>query len=48
MSTGELLFGIHSIEAALTHDAKNITELYFEADSQNARIIGHRSVSAQP
>jgi 23S rRNA (guanosine2251-2'-O)-methyltransferase len=38
MSTGELLFGIHSIEAALTHDPKNITELYFEADSQNARI----------
>jgi 23S rRNA (guanosine2251-2'-O)-methyltransferase len=38
MSTGELMFGIHSIEAALTHDPKNITELYFEADSQNARI----------
>ena len=38
MSTGELLFGIHSIEAALTHDPKNILELYFEADSQNARI----------
>lgn len=36
--SGELLFGIHSIEAALTHDPKNITELYFEADSQNARI----------
>jgi 23S rRNA (guanosine2251-2'-O)-methyltransferase len=38
MSTGELLFGIHSIEAALTHDPKNILELYFEADSQNARL----------
>jgi 23S rRNA (guanosine2251-2'-O)-methyltransferase len=38
MSTGELLFGIHSIEAALTHDPKNILELYFESDSQNARI----------
>ena len=38
MSNGELLFGIHSIEAALTHDPTNILELYFEADSQNARI----------
>ncbi|MDR3388473.1 MAG: 23S rRNA (guanosine(2251)-2'-O)-methyltransferase RlmB [Rudaea sp.] len=38
MSAGELLFGIHSIEAALTHDPKNILELYFESDSQNARI----------
>src|SRR5450432_2177293 len=38
MSTGELLFGIHSIETALTHDPKNIIELYFEADSQNARL----------
>ena len=38
MSVGELLFGIHSIEAALTHDPNNILELYFESDSQNARI----------
>lgn len=38
MSAGELLFGIHSIEAALTHDPTNILELYFELDSQNARI----------
>ncbi|MEP6483498.1 MAG: RNA methyltransferase substrate-binding domain-containing protein, partial [Rudaea sp.] len=36
--SGELLFGIHSIEAALTHDPNNILELYFESDSQNARI----------
>jgi 23S rRNA (guanosine2251-2'-O)-methyltransferase len=36
--TGELLFGIHSVEAALNHDPTNILELYFESDSQNARI----------
>ena len=35
---GELLFGIHSVEAALNHDPTNILELYFESDSQNARI----------
>jgi 23S rRNA (guanosine2251-2'-O)-methyltransferase len=35
---GELLFGIHSVESALTHDPTNILELYFESDSQNARI----------
>ncbi len=38
MSIGELLFGIHSVDAALTHDPKNILELYIEADSQNARL----------
>ena len=36
--TGELLFGIHSVESALNHDPTNILELYFESDSQNARI----------
>ena len=36
--SGELLFGIHSIDAALSNDPKNILELYFEFDSQNARI----------
>jgi len=36
--SGELLFGIHSIDAALSNDPKNILELYFESDSQNARI----------
>jgi 23S rRNA (guanosine2251-2'-O)-methyltransferase len=36
--SGELLFGIHSVDAALTHDPKNILELYIEADSQNARL----------
>lgn len=36
--SGELLFGIHSIDAALSNDPKNILELYFEADSHNARI----------
>ena len=38
MSIGELLFGIHSVDAALTHDPKNILELYIEVDSQNARL----------
>jgi tRNA G18 (ribose-2'-O)-methylase SpoU len=36
--SGELLFGIHSIDAALTHDPKNILELYFETNSDNPRI----------
>ena len=36
--TGELLYGIHSVESALNHDPGNILELYFESDSQNARI----------
>jgi 23S rRNA (guanosine2251-2'-O)-methyltransferase len=35
---GELLYGIHSVESALNHDPTNILELYFESDSQNARI----------
>ena len=38
MSSGELLFGINTVEAALTHDPKNILELYIEADSHNARL----------
>ena len=37
MST-ELLIGIHSIEAALNHDAGNIVELYVESGQQNARV----------
>jgi 23S rRNA (guanosine2251-2'-O)-methyltransferase len=36
--SGELLYGIHSVESALNHDPANILELYFESDSQNARI----------
>jgi len=36
--SGELLFGIHSIDAALTHDPTNILELYFEANSENPRV----------
>ena len=36
--SGELLFGIHTIDAALTHDPKNILELYIEIDSHNARL----------
>jgi len=36
--SGELLFGIHSIDAALTHDPKNILGLYFETNSDNPRI----------
>jgi 23S rRNA (guanosine2251-2'-O)-methyltransferase len=36
--SGELLYGIHSVEAALNHDPQNVIELYFELDSQNARI----------
>ncbi len=38
MSTGELLFGINTVDAALTHDPKNILELYIENDSHNARL----------
>ena len=38
MSIGELIFGIHSIDAALTHDPSNILELYIESDSGNARL----------
>ena len=36
--SGELIFGIHAVESALTHDPKNIIELYIEVDSQNARL----------
>jgi 23S rRNA (guanosine2251-2'-O)-methyltransferase len=36
--SGELLFGINTVAAALTHDAKNVLELYIEADSHNARL----------
>jgi len=36
--SGELIYGIHAIEAALTHDPGNILELYFESDSHNARL----------
>lgn len=36
--SGELLYGIHSIEAALNHDPQNVIELYFEVDSHNPRI----------
>lgn len=36
--SGELLFGIHSVDAALTHDPNNILELYIEAESGNARL----------
>jgi len=36
--SGELLYGIHSVEAALTHDPDNILELYIEADSHNVRL----------
>lgn len=36
--SGELLYGIHSVESALNHDPQNILELYFESDSHNARI----------
>lgn len=36
--SGELLFGINTVESALNHDPKNILELYIEADSHNARL----------
>lgn len=36
--SGELIFGIHAIEATLTHDPGNIIELYIEADSHNTRL----------
>ncbi|HEX6831970.1 MAG TPA: 23S rRNA (guanosine(2251)-2'-O)-methyltransferase RlmB [Rudaea sp.] len=36
--SAELIFGIHSIEAALNHDPANVVELYIEADSHNARL----------
>ena len=37
MST-ELLIGIHSVEAALSYDAGNITEIYVETGQQNPRV----------
>ena len=36
--SGELIFGIHAVESALTHDPKNVIELYIESDSHNARL----------
>jgi 23S rRNA (guanosine2251-2'-O)-methyltransferase len=36
--SGDLLYGIHSVDSALSHDPGNIVELYIEADSQNARL----------
>ena len=36
--SGELIFGIHAVESALTHDPKNVIELYIETDSHNARL----------
>lgn len=36
--SSELLFGIHSIEAALNYDAGNIAELYVENGQQNVRV----------
>ena len=36
--SGDLIFGIHAVESALTHDAKNVVELYIESDSANARL----------
>ena len=38
MSAGDLLFGIHAVEAALQHDAANIVELFIETGSHNARL----------
>ncbi len=36
--SADLLYGIHSVESALTHDADNIVELYIESGSHNARL----------
>ena len=36
--SAELLYGIHSVDSALSHDPRNIVELYIEADSHNARL----------
>ena len=36
--SADLLIGIHSVDAALKHDADNIVELYVESGSANARI----------
>ncbi len=41
----DLLIGIHAVDAALTHDAGNLVELYIESGSQNARVkeLGERA-----
>ena len=41
----ELLFGIHAVDAALTHDVENLVELYIENGTQNARVkeLGERA-----
>ncbi len=41
----DLLIGIHAVDAALTHDAGNLVELYIEAGTQNARLkeLGERA-----
>jgi 23S rRNA (guanosine2251-2'-O)-methyltransferase len=41
----DLLIGIHAVDAALTHDAGNLVELYIEAGSQNPRVkeLGERA-----
>ena len=36
--SGELIYGIHPVESALTNDPGNVLELYIEADSHNARL----------
>jgi len=36
--SGELIFGIHAVESALSHDPKNVIELYIETDSHNGRL----------
>lgn len=43
--SSQLLYGIHALDAALSHDPDNITELYLEADSQNPRVreLGERA-----
>ncbi len=41
----ELLIGIHAVEAALTHDASHLVELYIESGSHNTRLkeLGERA-----
>jgi len=41
----ELLIGIHAVEAALSHDAGNVVELYIESGSHNTRLkeLGERA-----
>jgi 23S rRNA (guanosine2251-2'-O)-methyltransferase len=41
----DLLIGIHAVDAALTHDAGNLVELYIESGSHNARVkeLGERA-----